>query len=69
MALKMKENYQKNATAIAKQLAASPANVYINRAGRAVALTNASITTNNTQKNNQEKISKDCEDVESIKGK
>jgi len=68
MALKMKENYQKNATAAAKQQTASPANVYINRAGRAVQLTNAPITTNNTQKN-QDKLPKDCEDVESLKGK
>lgn len=68
MALKMKENYQKNATAAAKQQAASPANVYINRAGRAVALANAPNTTNNTQKN-QEKLPNNCEDVESIKGK
>ncbi|XP_008185792.1 uncharacterized protein LOC100167868 isoform X2 [Acyrthosiphon pisum] len=68
MALKMKENYQKNATAAAKQQAASPANVYINRAGRAVTLTNAPIITNNTQKN-QDKLPKDCEDVESIKGR
>jgi len=68
MALKMKENYQKNATAAAKQLAASPANVYINRAGRAVSLTNAPSTTTNTQKN-QDKLPIDCEDEESIKGK
>lgn len=68
MALKMKENYQKNATAAAKQ-AASPANVYINRAGRAVTLPNVPNTTDNTQKNNQEKLPNDCEDVESIKGK
>jgi len=68
MALKMKENYQKNATAAAKQQAASPANVYINRAGRAVTLTNAPTTTNNAQKT-QDKIPKDCEDAESIKGK
>ncbi|XP_029345760.1 uncharacterized protein LOC115034126 [Acyrthosiphon pisum] len=65
MALKMKENYQKNAT---NQQATSPANVYINRAGREVTLTNAPITTNNTQKN-QDKLPKDCEDVESIKGR
>ncbi|KAL4130848.1 hypothetical protein QTP88_008227 [Uroleucon formosanum] len=69
MALKMKENYQKNATAAAKQQAASPANVYINRAGRAVTLPNVPNTTDNTQKNNQEKLPNDCEDVESIKGK
>jgi hypothetical protein len=68
MALKMKENFQKSATAAAKQQAASPANVYINRAGRAVTLANAPSTTNNTQKNNQEKLPKDSEDVESIKG-
>ncbi|CAI6347618.1 unnamed protein product [Macrosiphum euphorbiae] len=68
MALKMKENYQKNASAAAKQQAASPANVYINRAGRPVALTNAPITTNNTQKN-PDKSPKDSEDVESIKGR
>jgi len=68
MALKMKENYQKNATAAAKQQAASPANVYINRAGRAVAMVNAPTTTTNVQKN-QEKVPKDSEDVQSTKGK
>jgi len=65
MALKMKENYQKTASAAAKQLSSSPANVYINRAGRAVTLTIASIS----QKNNQEKISKDSEEIQSIQGK
>lgn len=69
MALKMKENYQKNATAAAKQQAASPANVYINRAGRAVTLVNTLNSTNNTPKNDQEKLPKDSEDVESVKGK
>jgi hypothetical protein len=64
MALKMKENFQKSASAAAKQLN-SPANVYINRAGRAVSLAIAPIT----QKNNQEKLPKDSEDVDSIKGK
>ncbi|CAH1711528.1 unnamed protein product [Aphis gossypii] len=64
MALKMKENYQKSASAAAKQLSSSPANVYINRAGRAVSLTIAPIS----QKNNQEKLSKDSEDVKSIQG-
>ncbi|XP_016661593.1 uncharacterized protein LOC100569111 [Acyrthosiphon pisum] len=60
MALKMKENYQKNATAAAKQQAAPPANVYINIAGRAVTMANAPIRSNNNQQN--------CEDVESMKG-
>ncbi|CAI6359283.1 unnamed protein product [Macrosiphum euphorbiae] len=68
MALKMKENYQKTATAAAKQQAASPANVYLNRAGTAVTLTNEPITMNNRQKN-QGKLPKDCEAVESIKGR
>ena len=57
----MKENYQKNATAAAKQQATPPANVYINIAGRAVTMANAPITSNNNQQN--------CEDVESMKGK
>ncbi|CAI6377739.1 unnamed protein product [Macrosiphum euphorbiae] len=68
MALKMKENYQKTATAAAKQQLASPANVNINRAARAVTLVNAPITTDNSQ-TNQDKLPKDCEDVESIKGR
>ncbi|XP_060857937.1 uncharacterized protein LOC132935410 [Metopolophium dirhodum] len=63
MALKMKENYQKTATA------AAPANVYINRAHRGVTLANAPITTNNTEQNMQGKLLKDCKDVESMKGK
>jgi len=58
MAFKMKENYQKNLTASAKQQVASAANVYINRA---ITLVNAPITMNNTQQNDQ--------DVESVKGK
>jgi len=68
MALKMKENYQKTSTCVAKQQAASPTNVYPNRAGTAVTLTNAPITMNNRQKN-QGKLPKVCEAVESIKGK
>jgi len=65
MALKMKENYQKTASAAAKQLNSSPANVYINRAGRSVTLTIAPIS----QKNNQERLPKNSEDIQSIKGK
>ena len=68
MALKMKENYQKTATAAAKQQAASPANVYLNKAGTAVILTNEPITMNNRQKN-QGELPKVCEAIESIKGK
>ncbi|CAI6370675.1 unnamed protein product [Macrosiphum euphorbiae] len=68
MALKMKENYQKTATAAAKQQAASPANVYLNKAGTAVILTNEPITMNNRQKN-QGELPKVCEAIESIKGR
>ncbi|KAE9525153.1 hypothetical protein AGLY_014567 [Aphis glycines] len=64
MALKMKEKYKKTALATAKQPSTSPANVYINRAGRAVTLTIAPIS----QKNNQEKLPKDSEDIKSIQG-
>ncbi|KAL4082973.1 hypothetical protein QTP88_023969 [Uroleucon formosanum] len=55
--------------AAAKQQAASPATVYINRAVGTVTLVNAPITTNNTQNNTQEKLLNCCEDIESIKGK
>ncbi|CAI6371712.1 unnamed protein product [Macrosiphum euphorbiae] len=48
---------------------ASRENVYINSAAStAVTSTNAPITTNNTQ-TNQDKLPKDCEDVESLKGR
>ena len=69
MALKMKENYQKNATEAAIQQTVSMANVYINRAGRELTSANAPNTTNNTQQSNQGKLPMDCEDVESMKGK
>jgi len=65
MALKMKDNHQKIASAAAKQLSTSPANVYTNRADKTVSLTIAPIS----QKNNQEKLPKDSENIESIKGK
>lgn len=69
MALKMKESYQKSATATLRQGGTPTANVYINRAGRQVALplVGASLP-NSATKENVEKISKDCEDALSIKG-
>lgn len=68
MALKMKETFQKNATSL-RQQGVTTANVYINRAGRPVALNAVAISSPNAlQKLNQEK-SKDTEDSESIRGK
>jgi len=69
MALKMKENYQKNATEAAIQQTVSTANIYINRAGRELTSANAPNTTNNTQQSNQGKLLMDCEDGECMKGK
>lgn len=68
MALKLKESYRKNAVATTKQLSASPAKVYANRANRTVTLAIKPITTNNTQKKSQEELTNDCEDAESRKG-
>jgi hypothetical protein len=69
MALKMKESYQKSATATLKQGGTPTANVYINRAGRQVALPIVGVLPpNSATKENLEKISKDCEDALSIKG-
>jgi len=39
MAIKMKDNHQKTRLAAATQLSTFPANIYINRVGRAVTLT------------------------------
>lgn len=68
MALKMKENFQKNASQTTRQ--GTAANVYINRAGRSVPLnpTPASSTpASSTPK--ETSLSKDAEDITSIKGK
>ena len=70
MALKLKEIYRKNALAAARQIRASPAKVYTNKANRTVALVMTSaITNNNTQKNNEEELFEQCEDIESRKCK
>jgi len=69
MALKLKDSYRKNALAAVKQVSASPAKVYSNTANRTVTSAIQPITTNNTQKNNQEELIKNYEDVESRKGK
>jgi len=71
MALKLKEIYRKNALAAARQMSASPAKVYTNKANKRVALIiNSAITNNNnTQKNNEEELLEHCEDIESRKCK
>lgn len=68
MALKLKDSYRKNALAAVKQVSAFPVKVYSNTANRTVTSAIKPITTNNTQKNNQELI-KNYKDVESRKGK
>ncbi|XP_060856646.1 uncharacterized protein LOC132934356 [Metopolophium dirhodum] len=69
MALKLKEIYRKNALAAARQMSASPAKVYTNKANRTVALiiTSAIKNDNNTPKNNEEELLEHCEDIESRK--
>ncbi|KAF0708706.1 Uncharacterized protein FWK35_00025593 [Aphis craccivora] len=64
IALKLKKNFQKNTSATTTQLSTYPVDVYINRVGRAVILFIAPIS----QKNNQDKLPKDSEDIESING-
>jgi len=72
MALKMKENYEKNEkneTVTANQQVASPVNSYIHKAEKIESLASASIVTNINKNNNQEILPKDCVYAESIKGK
>jgi len=64
MALKLKEMYRKNALAAARQMSASPAKVYTNKANRTVAL-----IINSAIKNNEEELLEHCEDIESRKCK
>ncbi|XP_050526068.1 uncharacterized protein LOC126896918 isoform X2 [Daktulosphaira vitifoliae] len=64
MALKIKENMQKTAAAASLRPAATPNNVYINRAGRPVPITNIPVATV------KESIKDSCsEDDQSIKGR
>jgi len=69
MAVKLKDSYRKNASAAVKQVSASPAKIYSNIANKTVTSAIKPITTNSTQKNNQEELIKNYEDVESRKGK
>ncbi|CAH1725641.1 unnamed protein product [Aphis gossypii] len=62
MALRMKENYQNIASAAVTQLSTSLADVHINRVGRKVTSTIAPVS----QKNKQENLPKDCEDIKRI---
>lgn len=69
MALKMKESYQKTATATLRQVGTPTSNIYINRAGRPVPIPLAGVSSpSSASKENSDKLSKDCEDAFSIKG-
>lgn len=70
MALKMKETFEKTASAAAKQLGSYPANVYINRAGRSVPVSVPQITPSNQNTPKEDLPEKiPSEDSESIRGK
>lgn len=69
MALKMKENFQKVISGT-RQSGLIPANnVYINRAGRAVALTTPSVIPSNLSTKESNDKSKDSEDIESVRSR
>lgn len=75
MALKMKENFQKVISGT-RQLGSIPSNVYINRAGRAVAINATSVIpptsilhSNLTKDSNDKSKDIESEDIESVRGK
>jgi len=70
MALKMKENFQKVISG-SRQIGSVPSNVYINRAGRPVALNTTPVlpVNNSSIKDCSNDKLNDGEDIESVKGK
>jgi len=70
MALKMKENFQKVISGTRQSGLIAASNVYINRAGKAVAaLTPTSIIPSNLSTKDSNDKSIDSEDIESVRSK